>query len=420
MRKLVVSGVVALLVAMTPLVVMAQASTFDEETRAVVVALVQRVASTLTPGYTDPSDDSEDGEVPEDVEPMPQPQPEEPEAEPTDEPVTLPELDLTDLAEYTNQGVTFQAPADWVVDLEMGDSTPFFIEVPGTNLLISMESDSGLDFPSWLALALLRSQPELLLADAGENAQLEESATLYNPQNLPIAKLEFSGAEDDVLTTGAFFAVAPNENAYIMIGGGSAAEWEYAKPGIELLVESITFDEELITAVLAEDGPLVFSDEEGTVEATVPAGWYAMATGDVQFPIIFAEPEVRYVAAIGTGEVFGGEFDPAILEEFIPAEGVLDPEVEQDLFETIIDMVSNSDSPIEVDEELSALQSREGAVTVRLVGEAELDSELSMPVVFYIDLRTTGVGVVAIFGDTESAFAVEEEIQTLLESVTGL
>jgi hypothetical protein len=52
-----------------------------------------------------------------------------------------------------------------------------------------------------------------------------------------------------------------------------------------------------------------------------------------------------------------------------------------------------------------------------LVGSADLGDGVEMPVIFYVDLRSASVGVMAVFGDTESALAVEDEIQAMLESV---
>jgi hypothetical protein len=432
MRKLLVGRrlpllAVTCLFAMTPLAVLAQATPFDEESRAAAVTMAQRVGATLSPGISvaaSPSDDEAEI-IPNVVEEPGAPAPEEegPETEPTDEPAGeptgLPELNLTDLVEYSSQGVTFHAPADWIVETDISESTPFIIEVPGTNLFVSMESDTGLDFPSWLAMALFRSQTELLLAEFGADAQLIESTTLFNEQNLPIAKVAFTGEDAGDEIGGSLFVVAPNENAYTIIGGGTVAEWEYAAPGIDLIAESIVFDEDLISVTWVEDEPLLFTDEDETIEVEIPTGWYVLATGDSQFPIMVAERDVRYVIAVSNESAFGEEFDESILS-FIPEDGELDPEQYDELFDAIMEMVDSSGSPIVVDEELSTFVGRDGALTVRLVGDAELDEGLTMPIAFYIDLRTTGVGAVVVFGDRASAFAVEEEIQAMLESVTGL
>jgi hypothetical protein len=283
-----------------------------------------------------------------------------------------------------------------------------------------MELDANLDFPSWLGLALFRTQGEILVENLGEGAQLAEAATLYTTQNLPVAKMAFSGIEDDVFEAGALYVGAPNETAYLVIIAGSEEEVAYAMPGMDLLIESLTFEEDDITVTLVEDEPLVYGDEDETMEVTVPAGWYVMDTGDAQLPVIIGEPELLYVIAAGTENLFGDEFDPAILEEFIPEDGEFDAESEQALFETILDLVDSSGSPIEIDEELSSLTTRTGAITVRLVGEADLGDEFTSPVALYVDLRRTGVGVIGVFGEIETALEVEDEVLGILESITGL
>ena len=422
MRKRVIGGTLALIMAMTPLAVMAQVAPLDEESRASVVAMAQRVGQNLASGAMPVAG----GSLPFIVEDpgAPNPQAEEPEPEPTDEPtdepLALPELNLTDLVEYSHAGVTFQAPADWIVDTDLGDDTPFLIEVPGTGVVVSMEADAGLDFPSMLGVALFRSQADVLISELGADARLDESATIFTEQNVPIAKMVFSGAEDGGEVGGALYVLAPNENAYIMIGGGPIEEWDYAAPGIELIAASIVFDEDLITLQWVESEPLLFTDEDATMEVTVPAGWYVMSTGDPQFPVIVAEREVRYVAALGTEATFGDNFDTEALAEFIPESGELDAEQSEELMAEILSMVDDSGSPILVDEELSSFSTREGAITVRLVGDADLGDGMAMPVIFYIDLKTTGAGIVALFGDTGGALEVEEQLRLMLESITGL
>ncbi len=414
MRRLAASGCLALLIAGMPLTLLAQAAPLDEASRATVVMMAQRTAAAVDAQAVA----SSASDAPEVTEPAPEPAA-EPTEELTDEPLALPELNLTDLVEYSNQGITIRVPADWIVETDVTDDRLFSVEVPGTEIAISLEADTDLDFPSWLGVALFRSQAELLTQEMGSDIRLENSTVLYTSQNLPVAKLSISGTEDGELVSGALYVTAPNDVAYLVVGGGTAAEWEYAAPGIELMVESIVFDEELVTVVEAGDEPLLFSDAEAGVEVTVPAQWYVMVTGDEQFPVMAAEREVRYVAAIGTEASFGEEFDPEILEVIIP-EGELDPSEAEELIAEILQILDDAGSPIMVDEDSSEVIPREGAVTVKLVGDAEIDNGLMMPIIFYVDLRQSGAGVVIIFGDTASALEVEPEIQALLESVSAL
>jgi hypothetical protein len=123
---------------------------------------------------------------------------------------------------------------------------------------------------------------------------------------------------------------------------------------------------------------------------------------------------------VGTAASFGDDFDADKLQEFVPAEGDLDPSKYSDLLDRIVEMLNNSSSPINLDEEQSEVSTREGAVTVRLVGDAEIGEDMALPVILYIELRSDSAVAVAIFGDTESALSVEEDIRALVESVTEL
>ena len=292
MRQQVVGGIVALTLALTPLAVMAQETILDPEVRATVELAAQEVAALLAPAAT--STDSGTTFLQPTPEPAVDPPvvdpTEEPTPEPTEEsvgtPELLPELNLTDLAEYSSGGVTIQVPVDWIVESSEGEIASFTIEIPGTDLFISLEEDSAVDFPSLLALALFRSQAELLVADLAEAAQLDEVDTVYTAQGLPMAKLGFSGNVGDVDATVMMTIAAPKQHTYLLVAGGPPEEWAQVAEGINLVAESIVFDEELVTLVAAGDESLAYTDAEATVEFELPAGWYAMDSGDSQFPVV--------------------------------------------------------------------------------------------------------------------------------------
>jgi hypothetical protein len=163
---------------------------------------------------------------------------------------------------------------------------------------------------------------------------------------------------------------------------------------------------------------LAYVDESESVAVTVPPGWYVMSTGDEQFPIMVAEQEVRYVAAVGNEGVLGETFDASLLEQ-IPALGEIDEEEADILYESILSSIEDAGSPILIDEELTQFTARENALMVRIGGAAELDDELTIPVVFYIDLRVDGVGAIAVFGDIERALADETALLAMAQSITG-
>jgi hypothetical protein len=332
----------------------------------------------------------------------------------------LPELNLTDLAEYTNQGVTIKAPADWTVDTDTEDGTPFQIQVPGTDLIISFTSDSNLGFPSWLGLALFRSQPDVLVKEFSQDAQVEDASTLYTDQGLPVVKLAFSGTEDNTPVSGALYTLAPSPTAYVLTAAGSADNWQYAAPGLDLIAKSVTFDPDLVTAVKTGDSPEDFSDDDKSVQVTVPAGWYASSTGDKQFPIIVAEPEVRYVVAIGTDNSLGGDFDPKIIKQFEGKDGKIDPSKYPDVLRALADSMNNSGGEMKLDEEASQVIPREGAILIKLAGDADLGNDMSIPVIIYVDMRDNEAAAAAVFGDIESAKEKDADLQTMVASIKKL
>ena len=93
-RQLVVGGVLALMIAVTPIGVMAQAISLDPEARATVEALAKEIGYRVVPDLATPAN-----VVQVDDPPMPVPDPAQPAPVPEDGPLVLPELDLTALAE---------------------------------------------------------------------------------------------------------------------------------------------------------------------------------------------------------------------------------------------------------------------------------------------------------------------------------
>ncbi len=424
MRQQVVGGIVALTLALTPLAVMAQETILDPEVRATVELAAQEVAALLAPAAT--STDSGTTFLQPTPEPAVDPPvvdpTEEPTPEPTEEsvgtPELLPELNLTDLAEYSSGGVTIQVPVDWIVESSEGEIASFTIEIPGTDLFISLEEDSAVDFPSLLALALFRSQAELLVADLAEAAQLDEVDTVYTAQGLPMAKLGFSGNVGDVDATGLMYIAAPNQHTYLLVAGGPPEEWAQVAEGINLVAESIVFDEELVTLVAAGDESLAYTDAEATVEFELPAGWYAMDSGDSQFPVVAAESEVRYIVTMGNEESFGEDVADEILALYDPEGGELDSAASAALISELLVLLGDSSNEMMLDEEQSTVFRHESGLTFQLVGEADMGDGVSLPVILYLDVREATGAIAAVFGDTELALADGETIELMVQSVT--
>jgi hypothetical protein len=56
-------------------------------------------------------------------------------------------------------------------------------------------------------------------------------------------------------------------------------------------------------------------------------------------------------------------------------------------------------------------------VLVKLVGDAEVEQDTSIPVIIYVDLREDSAAVAAVFGDTDSAKDSDTDMQALVASV---
>jgi hypothetical protein len=153
---------------------------------------------------------------------------------------------------------------------------------------------------------------------------------------------------------------------------------------------------------------------------TVPAGWYASSTGDKQFPIIVAEPEVRYVVAIGTDNSLGGDFDPKIIKQFEGKDGKIDPSKYPDVLRALADSMNNSGGEMKLDEEASQVIPREDAILIKLAGDADLGNDMSIPVIIYVDMRDNEAAAAAVFGDIESAKEKDADLQTMVASIKKL
>jgi hypothetical protein len=219
---------------------------------------------------------------------------------------------------------------------------------------------------------------------------------------------------------GAIYMTAPNEGVYALIASGPPEQWEEVAGAIQMLAESIVFDEELISLTSNTDDPALYTEGEGWLELEIPAGWYILDSDNPVYQVVLSEAEVRFAMAVAAGEDFDEALTSAVLEQIVPLSGELSPEEQGALIADIVNILVNAGGDVELDAEMASITSREGGVTVRVPGIADLKSGVIIPVAFYVDLRTTGSVVVAVFGDLDAASGIEAEIQALVESVTGL
>ena len=187
-----------------------------------------------------------------------------------------------------------------------------------------------------------------------------------------------------------------------------------------LIAKSITFDSDLITSIQIGDQPEDYANDDNTVKVTVPAGWYAMSTGDEQFPLFWLNRKCAMLWQLAPKNRWVRILTPTFSNNLCRRAESLTPRNTRELIHAIADSIGNSGGPIKLDEEESQVIPRDGAVLVKLVGDAEIEQDTSIPVIIYVDLRTDSAAVAAVFGDTDSAKDSDTDMQSLVASVQKL
>lgn len=392
-----------MLAGLLPLSAWAQAAGLDPDARAVVQYAAVEVGYQVAPGRV--------------ARPL-RPAPRLPEAEATDEPEEEVVVDLSEVRTYTSSGLTMEAPVAWNVSAPGADEAAFIVEIPDTEMTVAMGLTDA-RVPGLIGVAFIRTLGDVVAAELGGEVTMEVADTLFSSQGLPVAQLRFSGDSFGVEIGGSFYLFAA-ASAYVAIAAGPLDEWLLYADAIETMVGSLTFDDGLIDLAQAGDAPELFVDAEELTEVEIPAGWYVSNTNIPQLPVSVAEPELRYVVAIGSEATYGQELSPELAGVFLSPDGESNPEDYDDLIDAISDALGISSGGFELDPAMSASFPREGAVMIRLGGMVELDDDLTAPLVFFIDLREAGGAVAIVIGDVEAAQAAEAEIMQLIESVTVL
>lgn len=403
-----IATLLALVLAALPLRALAQG--MDPTTRALVAAAAAEVAYGAVPGAPRPSTlafdptglDTPDTPSPDAVTPR--------------EPDIVAPLDLSDRQTAESEGLTIQAPAAWEVASDMGPEMPFFIEVPGADLMIFVEANTS-DFPGLAGIAIFAALAEGIADSFGEDVEMVEAAAGFTEQEIPTYYFVFAGESEGEMMGGMFYVFAPGPMAYLLLAVGSLEDWEANRPGVDLIANSLQFDEELILLEKAGDEAITFVSSDGTTSVVAPPGWYASDSDDAELPVIVGAPDMAYVAAIGTEASFGEELRPEIAELFVPSEGESNPEDYDDLVGAIVEMLGSSGQEVTLDPSRQAVYPRDGAVTIRLVGTMELDTDLPFTVATFVDLRESGGAVMIVFGDIDRALDDEEALLTILESI---
>lgn len=424
-RRVVLAGVIAALVmgpASSPLWAAPRVRTAQQEGTfdpVLAESVARGVAATagLAAHGAPPAAASGLSTLPELRRPTPVPQEEPaPEAEATPAPEETPASGSSGLAEYSSGGITLHAPADWEVS-EGGFGSLFDMSAPDSEFVATMQ-DAGGDFPGMILIYFFANMPEMLVGEYLEGAELTSIEIRQTAQHVPMAGIHFDATIEGVEGSGAFYAISPGETAYMFFAFAPAEEWDAVAPGVAQVAESITFDEELLTLATAESGGLVFGDNAGILETTVPEGWHVTGTNDETLPLLIADPGYTLALMLGTESDLGPEVGELVDELLSQPDGEPDPAVVDEVFAGLVEKMSEG-GDFTVDETLNAHYAREGAITLRLGGEGDF-SGLITPVVLYIDLRSDGGVMQLIFGDPQDVLAQEDELLNILTATVLL
>ncbi|MCC6169822.1 MAG: hypothetical protein IT329_21575 [Caldilineaceae bacterium] len=339
-----------------------------------------------------------------------------PEAEATPTPGGTPEPGSPDLVEYSSGGITLQAPAEW--EVSEGDFGSLFdMSVPNGEFVATLQ-DAGGDFPGMILVYFFANMPEMLVGEYMEGAGLTSIEIGRTVQDVPMAGIHFDATIEGVEGSGAFYAISPGETAYMFFAFAPAEEWVAVAPGVAQVAESITFDEELLTLATAGSGGLVFGDNAGILETTIPEGWHVTGTNDETLPLLIADPEYTLALMLGTESEMEPELGAMMDELLNQPGGEVDPAVVDEAFAGLVERMMQ-DGDFTVDETLNAYFPREGAITLRLGGEGDF-SGLITPAMVYFDLRSDGAVMQIIFGDLQDMLAQEEELLKILTATDVL
>lgn len=332
---------------------------------------------------------------------------------PTPVPEGAQNTDVAGLEEYSSGGITLTAPADWDV-IEGGFSSLFDISVPGSEFSAVLQ-DGGGDFPGMIMVVFFAGIPELLLGEFLQDGTLTSVEFSQTSQQLPMVAVHFDRMMDEVEGSGVMYVISPGETVYVFIAFASTDEWETLSSQVQQVAESITFDDNLLTLVTAENGELVYSDNEN-VQVTIPEGWHVSNTNDESLLVLVTNPDYRFAMAIGTDAGFDEGLGSGLEDLSISPEDEIDAETQAMVFDLIMQAMGDG-SDFVVDESLNAVYPHEGGVTFRVVGAGDFSDGANMPVAVYLDLRTDGGLISMLLGDVDSALEVEPQVLEIINSV---
>lgn len=311
---------------------------------------------------------------------------------------------------YSSAGVTFQAPADWDVDVVFSDE--LYVEfTPFQGDLYAVLIGGGADFPGVLGVVLVRALAEPLVGSFMDDTELLGVEVLSTDQGVPVVAVEFAGDLDGQPGTGVMLVYAPGNDAVLLLAFGPDADWDEFGDALYDVAASVTFDDEMLTIFTASEDTY-FADLDETIETIVFPGWHAVANDDPQMPLMVVEPDLTYVVALGKAENFGGELADGGDMLLLLLQAGVDDELGQEIIAGVMESMGGSGGDIKIDASRSAFYATDEGGIIRVVATADLDEETDIPIGVYLDLRPDGSLIMIVIGNLDQAL---EEEALLLE-----
>lgn len=340
-----------------------------------------------------------------------------PEADPSPEPTIEVEPLSGETTEYENAGITIAIPSEWEVIPGSSDSV-FEIAAEDIGLKAQIQS-FGDDFPGLIVLPIFSSQAPMLVQAFGVGAQLLDVARIDHPQNLPILRIRFVDAKDDGNPIdGVIYLIATGDKAYGVFAGAPGEAWVELEPIIEQAVTGMLVDEELITLQVVTDGNQPYDDPSGLFQLTIPEGWNVTATNDDELTMLFADPEINFVAAVGARSDLGDNSEMLTMLAGAVA-GDLDDQTAKELMSGVLESMDMDAQSMNLDEEQTDffIGTGDNLGIIRVGGAADIGDGASLPMLMYVAIQADAASAVVFFGDMAEVQAQEE---TLVEIINSL
>lgn len=328
-------------------------------------------------------------------------------------------LDLGEMVTYTSDEFEIAFPANWEVSQS---GTNFNVRDPETRFSLQIEN-FGEDVPGLLMVPIFEGQSDLFARELGEGASIRSTERLtIGADELPALRMEFTGVPDSAVGTidGVIYVIGAGLNGYALYAGAGVEAWETLGPVVDDIVRHLIIHPEYISLERAGDEPLTITSTDGAYSIDLPAGWMGSITDDDDLGLLFADPDLAVVGAVGASPVVD-ENDEMLVRLIESISGDLDDATVAELAQDVIDgMNLGGDEEVEIDESLSAViaaNSEEGIGIIRVAGSAPIMADAGMPFTLYISIYPTRAGAFVLFGEAEDVLTLEAEILEVINSL---